>query len=389
VRAAVVVLAVVIITVDLGLAGAQARAARSPRDPLDGIATLASVDLGSYYQPGGAASFLQAQLAASPFRFLGYAPDVDGRMLAYTVRSFDASTAALLVNNRAVALGLQDVQGYDASHLRRYDDYLAVLNGQTQNYHDAEVFPHGLTSPLLDLLNTRYVIVPRARTEASPVLHRYLQVYADEQVTILENLSALPRAWIVHTATQADPDAASPAELLTTGDVDGRLMAILEQPPPALEFPANPSLDRADLTDYQADSLSLRTYSEASGLVVLSEIYYPSWTAYVDGNPTRLYVADGVLRAVPVPAGEHRVELRFESATLEYGVFISLIASIVLMLLALAALSTRTCRPPLGNAAQPTFAAIARVAVHYRQRIVRSASGSSRELSGLAPRRTP
>ena len=41
--------------------------------------------------------------------------------------------------------------------------------------------------------------------------------------------------------------------------------------------------------------------------MVLSEVYYPSWKAYVDGYPTHLYVADGALRAVAVPPGDHIV----------------------------------------------------------------------------------
>ena len=53
---------------------------------------------------------------------------------------------------------------------------------------------------------------------------------------------------------------------------------------------------------------------------------YPEETMPVnlDGEPVHLYVADGALRAVAVPAGEHLVDLRFESATLDVGMAISL-----------------------------------------------------------------
>jgi len=159
------------------------------RDPLDGIAALAPVNLSTYYQPTGAAAFLQQHLSDPPFRYFGYAPDVDGQPVAYTVRFLDPSTANLEVNNHALPLGLYDIQGYDASHLRRYDSFLAALNGQTQNYHNAEVFPRGLSSPLLDLLNARYVIVP-AHSDAvdAPALERFPNtVYQDGQVRILEN----------------------------------------------------------------------------------------------------------------------------------------------------------------------------------------------------------
>ena len=339
---AAVALVIGIVTVDLAVGGAKARLDRSPGDPLDGIATLAPVNLNSYYQTSGAAAFLQQRLAVSPSRFFGYAPNVGGRMLAYTVRWLDPRTESLLVNNRAVALGLEDIQGYDASHVRRYDQYLAMLNGHTQNYHNADVFSRGPNSPLLDLLNARYVIVPREDhtdpADVSPALQRFAQVYTDEHVRILENPSALPRAWIVHTATQIGPEATSAPALIAAGSVDPRHTAVLETAPPRLEIPSDPSLDRALLTSYEPDRLGVSTSTTAPGLLVLGEIYYPSWKAYLEGRPTDLYVADGTLRAVPVPPGEHLVELRFESASLALGILLSSAAWVMLELLGVAAL---------------------------------------------------
>jgi hypothetical protein len=332
-RSVAPMLVVLLVTADLAASGARARTDRTLRDPLDGIAALAPVDLSTYYQPSGAAAFLQQQLMEPPFRYFGYAPDVHGQPIAYTVRFLEPGTADLEVNNHALPLGLYDIQGYDASHLRGYDSFLAALNGQTQNYHNAQVFPRGLSSPLLDLLNARYLIVP-AHSDAvdAPALERFPNtVYQDGQVRILENLHAFPRAWIVHSATQVT--AGSPPADIASGYVDPRQTALLEDPPPPLESPADPSGDQALLSSYEADRLAVHTATAAPGLLVLSEVYYPSWKAYVDGYPTHLYVADGALRAVAVPPGDHTVELRFESDTLVLGIFISSLAVLLLALL--------------------------------------------------------
>jgi hypothetical protein len=343
-RTVVATLVVLFVTADLAAGGARARDDRTLRDPLDGIAALTAVDLTTYYQPAGAAAFLHQRQLESPTRYLGYAPDVYARPVAYTVRFLDPSTADLEVNNHALPLGLQDIQGYDASHLRRYDAYMAALNGQTQDYHNADVFPRGLSSPLLDLLNARYLIVP-AHSDAvdAPALERFPNtVYEDGQVRILENPYALPRAWIVHAATQVGPELDTALADIASGQVDARKIALLEDPPPALESAADPALDQALLRSYEADRLAIRTSTTAPGLLVLSEVYYPSWKAHVDGHPTHLYVADGALRAVAVPPGEHTVELRFESDALVVGVLISCIAVLLLALLGLAVL-VRTC----------------------------------------------
>jgi uncharacterized membrane protein YfhO len=89
------------------------------------------------------------------------------------------------------------------------------------------------------------------------------------------------------------------------------------------------------VTDYEADRLAIHTSTAAPGLLVLSEIYYPSWKAFVDGSAAHLYVADGALRGVAVPSGDHTVELRFESDTLALGILISSIAGVLLALLGL------------------------------------------------------
>ena len=254
-----------------------------------------AVDLEIVLQPGRVERFT-GQTMESPSRYIGYAAYLNG--LAWPVldsrfRTRDA--AALDVDNRALPLGLQDAQGYDASHLGRYDDYLAILNGRTQNYHDAEVFWAGLHSPLLDLLNVRYVIAPppdhldlsdRAALQRFPIT-----VFADSRVRILENPSALPRAWLVHSALQMSPAEALAA--IDSGKLQARQIALLEEVPPPLQSPADPTRDQAQVIDDQPDRVVVTTATETVGMLVLSEVYYPAWNAYVDGQPVHLYVADG------------------------------------------------------------------------------------------------
>lgn len=331
-RRAIILGLVALITADLAVGGVRARSDRLLIDPLDGIERLTLIDLATYYRPTGASMFLKQRQAQSPFRFLGFAPNVDGRLLAYTFRFGDPSTAALLVNNRALLLGLQDVQGYNASHLLRFDAYMTALNGQTQNYHDATVFARGLSSPLLDLLNVRYLVVPRdIDTLDGPALARFqATVYQDGQVRILENPSAFPRAWIVHEAVQVSTAGATSTRSLDSRLVDARRTAVLEEPPPALELPDDAVHDQTVMLTDVPNRIEVHTSTDAAGLLVLSEIAYPAWQAYVDGQPVRQYIADGTLRAVPVPAGEHLVALRFESETLRIGLIISSAALLVL-----------------------------------------------------------
>lgn len=68
------------------------------------------------------------------------------------------------------------------------------------------------------------------------------------------------------------------------------------------------------------------------GIVVMADIYYPSWKVTVDGTPAVLLRADHALRAVAVPAGQHQVRLQFKDATFARGRAISLAAKVVIVL---------------------------------------------------------
>jgi uncharacterized membrane protein YfhO len=99
----------------------------------------------------------------------------------------------------------------------------------------------------------------------------------------------------------------------------------------------------------EPDRIRVRTRSAAPALLMLSEITYPAWEATVDGVGAPVLVADHALRAVPVPAGEHEVTLRYDSWTLDLGIAITALAYLALGALAALALRRRSRRRPEPN----------------------------------------
>ena len=157
---------------------------------------------------------------------------------------------------------------------------------------------------------------------------------------MLENQQALPRAWIVHSARKEE-NPKETLRLLNSGEVNPRKEALLEEDPPQqISQPPNDddaSGDQALVEEYGTNDIKLKTSSGTGGLVVLSEVYYPSWKAYVDGQPAEVYATDQLLRSVAIPAGDHEVELRYESQALEVGIMISVVAYAVVGVLVFAA----------------------------------------------------
>lgn len=286
----------------------------------------------------GAASFLRERLAADgPFRYVGYDPRFFMRLSddSYRVQYEDADLWAILEANLALPNHLYDGQGYNPVQYERYIDYVLAMNGAPQEYHETNVQIAGLSSPLLDLLNVRYVVVPAGLEPDSPglapIASSWPVVYEDSASRIFENPDVLPRAWIVHEARTLPRESA--VSLLEYDQVDPRRTALLEKDPPVLAPSGDPAADLATVNHFEADRLRVETTTDAAGLLVLSEVYDAGWRAYVDGKRVDVYAADGLFRAVPVPAGRHAVELRYEPTSLRVGLAITALTSVFVAVL--------------------------------------------------------
>ena len=74
--------------------------------------------------------------------------------------------------------------------------------------------------------------------------------------------------------------------------------------------------------------------SDSAGLLVLADLFYPGWTAEVDGRPAEILMADGVFRAVALPQGTHRVVFRYQPLSVKIGAALSALALLAVAVLA-------------------------------------------------------
>ena len=101
----------------------------------------------------------------------------------------------------------------------------------------------------------------------------------------------------------------------------------------ALEEPGGLSLHdsvrhddgKAAITSYATGALTIEASTPRDGYLLLSEIYYPGWKAYVDGAETKIFRADWTLRTIPVKSGSHRIDVRFEPDSFRRGMWITIV----------------------------------------------------------------
>jgi hypothetical protein len=169
------------------------------------------------------------------------------------------------------------------------------------------------------------VVVPREIPPGRPDLlqlsQRYPTVHRDGRVRILALPDPLPRAWLVHDADQLEAGEDILTRLSLQLD-DPTRTVLLTDKEPDLQRPQAGAQESVTITSYQADEIRLRVMAASTGMVVLSEVWDPGWSATVDGDAVKVYAADYVLRGVVVGPGTHEVVLRYKASLAKWSLLL-------------------------------------------------------------------
>jgi O-antigen/teichoic acid export membrane protein len=230
----------------------------------------------------------------------------------------------------------QDVRGYDSIFTRQYRDYMELIQPQYEldfNRIAPLSVPEALDSPLLDLLNVRYIF-----TQDEIESPKYSLIYAGE-IRIYRNETALPRAFtqpLRQTITVPDFGAA-------VQQYDPRRYVLLEQPgaqaPPEVPAPAWPS--SVEDVAYSPSEVFVTASVEEPAWLVLADSYFPGWRAYArpaggpetDEQPLTIALVNGNFRGVQLPAGHWTVRFKYSPDSVKVGGIVSFTAGVTLVFL--------------------------------------------------------
>jgi hypothetical protein len=216
-----------------------------------------------------------------------------------------------LPGNYGTVWRLEDTGGISRLRLERYERFLNTLPSDRAR----------------SLLNVQYALT---REQALPDGELVAEFSNPEQDTYLYRIDgAAPAAYVVYSA-QIEANDAAALQRLASPDFDPRQEVILAKSP-ELALPGVGSAT-VQIVERVPNRLVLEVDTDADGVLVLSEIAYPGWEATVDGRQTPILRANTVLRALPLQAGQHSVELVFRPWTVYMGLAISLLTLIVVLI---------------------------------------------------------
>jgi hypothetical protein len=157
-------------------------------------------------------------------------------------------------------------------------------------------------------------------------------------VIVYERTGALPRVrWAGFARVVSDPTE----RLRALGDGVPPDVVILSVPSPS----GDGSGAEVEVVRDSGDEIAVSIDALGAGYLVVADALQDGWKAEVDGTPVPLIPADHALVAVPVPAGEHRILLRYDPPTLFPGLAISAVSILVLIALVAGARSAKRGEP--------------------------------------------
>jgi hypothetical protein len=212
--------------------------------------------------------------------------------------------------------GIELAAGHHPNDLNRYRELIGMVgSGLPENLLDRDI---------RRLLNVKYILWPDyefGQSISGPTLSRTTLRDGRPYATVLQE-DGLPRARLVGDAT-VKSDSEDVAYMLSDA-FDPEREAVLSEPPP-IELDGTPASGTVRWLERTPDELRLDVTTDRSALLVVADNWYPAWHATVDGAEAPVLRAYHTLRAVPVPAGEHTVDMVYRSAWVARGLWISLI----------------------------------------------------------------
>ncbi len=247
--------------------------------------------------------------------------------------------------NFSTQLRLYSPDGYDPLYPKQYGQLIQTsgngeiplkFNDQTRSdaviasgFGKTNMTENHYRLKLLSLLGTKFVLdkAENGSSEVTFPASTFEKAATIDDFNVFINKKAAPRFFLTNSFRLYNTKEDFTKKLFDKSFQPEKTILLSEKPPSLL--PAVLGKRDAILLTYNPNSVSIKTVTDASSLLYLSDTYYPGWKAFVDAIPVKIYRANYIFRAIEVPAGVHEVIFRYEPKSVLYGLYLTIISIIV------------------------------------------------------------
>jgi len=249
------------------------------------------------------------------------------------------ATYGNFMHNTLVPFNISEIGGYSPFYPQRYGEYLHLSqngpNAQAPENFSRWTVLNSFGSPLIDLINTKYLLVPNNAS----LVHKQLELAFDGEIKIYKNKGAFPRVFFVNSFQHAKDRQEAYHRLKSYSGTDFRNKVILESFPPKefMDLSHNngdtSNSKKVNIVTRGPNSLTIEVKTDSKGFVVISEGYHQAWEARIGDEPSEVLRANYIMRAIPVNKGHHQISLTFSPKQIIAGLIATATGWILLLIL--------------------------------------------------------
>ena len=239
-------------------------------------------------------------------------------------------SAPLFPQNTWGPFGIESISGYDILVPKETSDFISYLNtGQPGNEYARYVDIRNFDSPLLNISDTKYLVILNKPDDSTPKLDpsRYKKAFSEGIVEVWENTKNLGRYFVPDSYKVVEEEKVYSKLLDSKTDLSSEV--ILSEDPKLRKL----GKCQTSLFSYTQNEEKVKTNCDANSILYFSEPFNSSWHAKVNGSETKVYKANGRFIAVLIPGGESIVELYYFPRSLQIGAAVSVFSFVVLIFL--------------------------------------------------------
>ncbi len=212
-----------------------------------------------------------------------------------------ATDSRIFPPNFSTYYKIQSIEGYDPLYLASYAELIAA--SEREDHSSAPPFgfnriitPHNMNSKTIDLLGVKYVLSLSELNSA-----KLSKVFQEGQTRVYENRNVSPRAFFVDQVINASNKKDI---ILGMFSQDLTRVAYVEKNETGKN---NFTVGNIRIVDYDMNKIKMESQNSGDGFLVLTDSFYPTWKAKIDGSSSKVYKTDHTFRGIFVPKGSHEI----------------------------------------------------------------------------------
>ena len=227
--------------------------------------------------------------------------------------------------------GIATPDGHEQLYYRRYVRFYSLL---TKRKEEATIYLHptsDFNENLASFFNCKYILTSGFNSRLDDDA-RYKKLVTDPAYKVYLNINAMPRVFVSRDFVAAGSEEEAERFLRELSGRSSQWVvieeAITQQSRPTLNGMA--TKDTVGIRRYQPNLVEIDAELKNDGYLVMSDVHYPGWKAYVDSKERPIKFANLVFKAVWVEKGRHQIKFVYDPFSMKIGFFISCLSLVII-----------------------------------------------------------